>query len=144
MKKSVGLLMILLLVGIGLITGCARQTAAPIKSVNDLADKRIGIQSGTIYDKLAGERFPAAQILRFNTTADMGLALKAGQLDVLIISMGPAREMVRANPEIGILTEDFFTSQIGIGFNKNNPALRERFNAFLKQVQADGSLEAQR
>ena len=143
MKKSVSLLMILLLVGIGLIAGCAKQ-ASPIKSVNDLADKRIGILSGTLYDKLAGERFPDAQILRFNTTADMGLALKSGQLDALIISMGPGREMANANPEIGILTKDFFTSQIGVGFSKNNPALRERFNAFLKGVQADGSLEAQR
>jgi His/Glu/Gln/Arg/opine family amino acid ABC transporter permease subunit len=144
MKKSVGILIFLLLVGIGLIAGCARQTVAPIKSVNDLADKRIGIMSGTLYDQLTNERFPNAQVLRFNTTADMGLALKAGQLDALIISMGPARETVRANPEIGILTEDFFTSQIGVGFNKSNPALRERFNTFLKEVQADGSLEAQR
>ena len=144
MKKSVASLVFLLLVGIGLIAGCSRQTAPPIKSVNDLADKRIGILSGTIYDKLAGERFPSALILRFNTTADMGLALKAGQLDALIISMGPGREMANANPEIGILTEDFFTSQIGVGFSKKNPALRERFNAFLKDVQADGSLETQR
>ena len=144
MKKTVAILVFLLLVGIGLIAGCSRQTAPPIKSVNDLADKRIGILSGTIYDKLAGERFPSALILRFNTTADMGLALKAGQLDALIISMGPGREMANANPEIGILTEDFFTSQIGVGFSKKNPALRERFNAFLKDVQADGSLETQR
>ena len=144
MKKSVASLVFLLLVGIGLIAGCSRQTAPPIKSLNDLADKRIGILSGTIYDKLAGERFPSALILRFNTTADMGLALKAGQLDALIISMGPGREMANANPEIGILTEDFFTSQIGVGFSKKNPALRERFNAFLKDVQADGSLETQR
>jgi NAD(P)-dependent dehydrogenase (short-subunit alcohol dehydrogenase family) len=143
MKKSVGLLMILLLVWTVLIAGCAKQ-ATPIKSVNDLADKRIGILSCTLYDKLAGERFPAARILRFNTTADMGLALKAGQLDALIISMGPGREMAKANPEIAILTEDFFTSQIGVGFSKNNPALRERFNAYLKDVQSDGSLEAQR
>ena len=120
-KRSIGILIFLLLLGIGLIAGCAKQTA-PIKSVNDLADKRIGILSGTLYDKLAGERFPAAQILRFNTTADMGLALKAGQLDALIISMGPGREMTNTNPEIGILTEDFFTSQIGVGFSKNNPA----------------------
>ena len=144
MKKTVAILVFLLLVGIGLIAGCSRQTAPPIKSLNDLADKRIGILSGTIYDKLAGERFPSALILRFNTTADMGLALKAGQLDALIISMGPGREMANANPEIGILTEDFFTSQIGVGFSKKNPALRERFNAFLKDVQADGSLETQR
>ena len=144
MKKSVGILLFLLLAGIGLIAGCARQAAPPMKSVNELADKRIGILSGTIYDKLASERFPAAQLLRFNAISDMGLALKAGQLDALIINIGPANEMLRANPEIGILAEDFFTSQIGVGFNKNNPALRDRFNAFLRDVKADGSLEAQR
>ena len=143
MKRVVRFLLVLLLFLILLIAGCSRRPSAPITSVNDLADKRIGILSGTIYDKLAGERFPAAQILRFNTSPDMGMALKAGQLDAVVINFGPALEMIRGNPEIGILTEDFFTSQIGVGFSKNNPALRKRFNAFLKEGKADGSLDAQ-
>ena len=42
---------------------------------------------------------------------------------------------------IGILTDEVLTLPLGIGFNKNNPDLRDKFNNFLKAARADGTYD---
>lgn len=130
-----------LLLFLSLLGGCAASANEKFTSVDDLNHKRIGVYTGTIYDKFAVERFPDAQILRFNSISDFVLALKDNKIDAAISNLYSAKNVIHTNPEIGILTDDVLNFPIGIGFNKGNPELRERFNAYIKGIKEDGSFD---
>lgn len=121
---------------------CADNKAVKMSIIDDVSNKRIGVYTGTIYDKFAVERFPDATILRYNSIADFILALMNNKIDVAISNLYSAKNVIKTNPAIGILTDDVLSFDIGIGFNKNNPQLREKFNRFLTQIKSDGSYEA--
>ncbi|HYH04570.1 MAG TPA: ABC transporter permease subunit [Bacillota bacterium] len=141
MKRSISLVLAILLV-LALVSGCAEQEKAKMATIDDLADKRIGVYTGTIYDKFAVERFPNATILRYNSISDFVLALKDNKIDAAISNLYSAKNVMKVNSEIGILTDEVLTFPIGIGFNKKNSVIKERFNRFLKGIKADGSFDA--
>ncbi len=115
------------------------ENAKKMAIIDDVAEKRIGVYTGTIYDKFAVKRFPGATILRYNSISDFIIALKNNKIDVAISNLYSAKNVLKTNPDIGILTDDVLAFDIGIGFDKTNPALREKFNNFLMQIKGDGS-----
>lgn len=130
---------ILCLISLGV---CAEINTKKMATMDDVANKRIGVYTGTIYDKFAVNRFPGASILRYNSISDFVLALKNNKIDVAISNLYSAKNVIKTNPEIGILTDDVLSFDIGIGFNKNNPVLRQRFNKFLAQIKEEGKYDA--
>ena len=137
MKRTGNRLLIILLLFVSLLAGCSKQETTKMASVEDMANKRIGVCSGFIYDKFATERFPAATVLRYNSQSDLLLALKSDKVDVAITNFAAAKNMLKTSPEVGILTDEILTFPIGVGFSKNNPELRNRFNVFLQASKAD-------
>ncbi|MGI6711854.1 MAG: ABC transporter substrate-binding protein/permease [Bacillota bacterium] len=108
-------------------------------TLDDINGKRVAVYTGTIHDAFVAEHYPEAEILRFDRTADMILSLKSKKADVAMFDLFSANVLLKSNPELGILSDEALTRPMGIGFNKNNPALREKFNNFLKQAKADGT-----
>ena len=141
MLRSSRYLIVMLLVLISLVSACGQQDSGKMATIDDVANKKIGVYTGTIYDKFARERFPSATILHYNQATDFPLALKSGKIDVAIGNLYQAQNLVQANPELAILTDEVLNFPIGIGFNKNNSALRERFDAFVAAAKADGSFD---
>lgn len=125
-----------------IFSGCLKQENPPMAKLEDLANKRIGVGGGTVYDQFVVNKFPAATALRYKEQSDLILALKGEKVDAAITNLAAAKIMLKPNPEIGILTDEVLNFPIGIGFSKNNPELREKFNAFLRTAKADGSLDA--
>lgn len=134
--------MLILFLFLSLLSGCTDKQAQKFSSIDELNDKRIGVYTGTIYDKFAVERFPGATILRYNSITDFVLALKDNKIDAAITNLYSAKNVISTDPEIGILTDDVLTFPIGIGFNNSNLALRGKFNAYVKSAKEDGSFDA--
>lgn len=109
--------------------------------LDDIADKKIGVFTGTIHDAFVGKKYPKAKILRFESTADMMMSVKSGKIDAAMFDLITARLFLKHNPELGLLSDDVLNMHLGIGFNKNNPALRDEFNKFLKEIRTDGTYE---
>ncbi|MBP7459989.1 MAG: ABC transporter permease subunit [Candidatus Delongbacteria bacterium] len=112
-----------------------------LREMDDIGDKRIGVFVGTIHDGFVTQNYPEATLLRYAGTADMIMSLKGDKIDVAMLDAITAGVMMKVNPEIGFLTKDALTLPLGIGFNKNNPELRNRFNTFLAGIKADGTLD---
>ncbi len=111
---------------------------ALMKSVNDIANKRIGVLMGSIHDAYARKTYPKAEIVEYHTLPDLLFALNVGKVDVSFRNKASIHEVLAKNPALGVLAENIFSVPIGAGFNKDNPALRNKFNAFLAEIKSNG------
>lgn len=109
--------------------------------LEDISDKTIGIYSGTVHDAFIAKKYPKATVRRFDLSADMILSLETGKIDVAMFDLAASNVILRNRPELGLLSDDVLTMPLGVGFNKNNPGLRDEFNAFLKAIKANGDYE---
>lgn len=109
--------------------------------LDDIEGKRVAVYTGTIHDAFVAANYPRAEILRFDSTTDMVLALKNKKADVAFYDLASAKVLISSNPELGILTEDALSMALGVGFNKNNPRLRDRFDSYLEKAKADGTYD---
>ena len=71
----------------------------------------------------------------------MLMALDSGKIDAAFYDQAAMAELLKTNPTLGILARNVFTVQIGAGFNRDNGALREQFNAFLKEIRSNGTYD---
>jgi len=114
-------------------------TATKMATSDDLADKKIGIFTGTVHDAFIAKKYPQARILRYESTADLMMSVKTGKIDATMLDLITGRLILKHNPELVLLTDDIFNTPLGVGFSKKNPALREEFNAFLDEIRQDGT-----
>jgi polar amino acid transport system substrate-binding protein len=108
-------------------------------SAADLKTSRLGVLLGSAYDKYATDNFPQAKIMQYNTASDLVLAVKADKVDAAMFDEDPLREILRLNPDIGLLGAPLFSFPVGVGISKQNEALRLSFNQFLAQIKRNGT-----
>ena len=120
--------------------GAIQTTSATKKMVSaaEIADKRIGVLTGSAHDTYATKTYPNAKILQYRTAADIALGVKTGKVDVALYDEEPLRDMLRDDPTLGILGESLFSFTVGVGFNKNSEELRLSFNRFLAEAKKNG------
>lgn len=114
---------------------------ARFASLDDVADKRIGLLTGTVFDAYTRENFPKARIHHYDVTSDMILALQTEKVDAVMLDVISTRVIMNKNPEIAILSDDLLTMPLGVGFSKNNPELRREFNQFLEEIKNNGAYD---
>ena len=108
------------------------------KSVNDIRDKKIGVLLGSVHDTYAMKNYPDATVMQYKNPSELVLAVKSGKVDAAIYTHETLLEILRSEPELMQLGDTLFTVPIAIGFNRENDALREKFNAFLKEIKSNG------
>ena len=121
---------------------------SPITSVDDLfadgASTVVGTQAGTtgfIYATSDIEDAGLGTVKSFGKTTDAVEALKSGQVYCVILDNEPAKAYVAANPGLKILESEYVVENYAICFSKNNDALKDKVNAALKELIADGSVK---
>ncbi|MCL7419603.1 MAG: ABC transporter permease subunit [Methylobacter sp.] len=119
-------------------SGTAVKQDSKLASIEDLKDKRIGVMVGSAHDTYATKNYPDATILQYKSPADVALALKSGKVDAALFDAEPLREIMRQDDTLGLLGDSLFTFDVGVGFKKDNEALRDQFNQFLAQIKQNG------
>ncbi len=119
-----------------------RAPAALLSSVDDLAGKKIGVFTGTVFDGYIQQKYPTAQILRYESPSDMVLSIQTGKVDAALFDLITARLLIKHNPDLGLLSEIVLSTPLGVGFSKSDPGLRNDFNDFLREIRADGTYAA--
>ena len=120
------------------LKGIGESKTPKMATMDDIADKRVGIKEGTIYDAYLQKNYPNAKIFRYMSYADLILALKNGKVDAILEDDALTFSYLMENPELGQLADQVMPMPMGVAFNKDNPALRNRFNLFLKSIREDG------
>lgn len=124
-----------------LIVKKENQTGTPantISSAEDLKTKKIGVLLGSVHDTYANKNFPNATLLQYKSPSDLLLGVKTGKIDAAFYTYETLLDILRKDIELGFVAEKVFTVPIGIGFNKENDALREQFNTFFAKLKSSG------
>ena len=119
----------------------AQTGSVNLAKLDDIADKRVGVFVGTVHDAFVATKYPKAQLFRLSGSATMITSLTSDKIDVAFLDFVTANLLMKKNPTIGLLSKDVLTMPLGVGFNKNNRALREKFNTFLQSSKQDGSYD---
>jgi polar amino acid transport system substrate-binding protein len=115
-----------------------------------MAGKVIGAQSGTTQANYVQQVYPSADIRLYPTQDEVNLDLASGRLDLQVGDMLPLLDWVN-NTEDGACCEligepitdpKFVGEGVGIAVRQEDNELREKLNAALKEIRADGTYKA--
>lgn len=113
-----------------------------IETKADLAGKVIGVQLGTTGDiEASNEEIGAKEVKRYSKGSEAVQALKAGQIDCVIIDSQPAKKFVEKNDDLKILDEEFVEEKYAICLKKGNTELLDLMNGALQELQEEGVVD---
>ncbi|MBQ3841726.1 MAG: ABC transporter permease subunit [Ruminiclostridium sp.] len=106
-------------------------------------DKKIGILTGSAYEPVAQKVFPDAEYMYFDVSSDLALAAVSGKIDGYLMATDQAETMIAENPDLFWLKEAAEDTAYAFAFPKteNGAVLRDKINAFLKKIKADGTMD---
>jgi polar amino acid transport system substrate-binding protein len=121
---------------------------AHITGPDALCGHKIVVPVGTVYEKEAQAHAadcqkdgkPELTILSLTSTAVGALAMKEGRAEVLIASTPTCAALIKESPDAFETTGPVFENNtlLGIGINKDKPALKAAVDAAFKAIVADG------
>lgn len=123
-----------------LMTGCGSVPKNAVYSLDDLEGKKIGVQLKTTGDFYASD-IKDADVQRFNKGHDAVLALRAGEIDAVMLDDAPANVFVKEFGDIRVLEEAYADEEYGIAVSKDNPELLQRINEALDKLQSEGVID---
>lgn len=136
-KKIVGLVAALSV----LLCACGSEIPAnTVHGVDDLENKKIGVQIGTTGDIYAAD-IKGVKMERYNKGADAVMSLKQGKIDCVIIDEQPAKVFVEKNSDLEILDAEFVLEDYAICLKKDNDELLGKINGVLEELKDDGTLK---
>lgn len=112
-----------------------------IKSVDDLAGKKIGVQESTTGHIYCEDDFGTDNVTAYATGAVAVQALLAGQVDCVVIDNNPAKAFVEANKGLMILDTAYAEEDYAAAISKDNEALLAAFNEAIEELIEDGTVQ---
>lgn len=119
---------------------------ADITKAEDLKnDKTVGVVLGYTGDSIVTEtlQIPDDKITRANRGVDVVQDVKNGKLDAVVIDSATGKALAEKNGlKVVEDSEVFDTEEYAIAVNKGNTELLEKINAVLKEMKANGEIDA--
>lgn len=112
-----------------------------IKSPDDLAGKKIGVQEATTGDIYASDDFGEENVVKYQNGALAIEGLKGGKVDCVIIDNEPAKAYVAANTGLSILETEYTVEDYAICINKDNKELLNKINAAMAELVESGEFQ---
>ncbi|MFA7590440.1 MAG: amino acid ABC transporter substrate-binding protein [Sphaerochaetaceae bacterium] len=121
------------------------KNSSPFNSLADLAGKTVGLQAGSSASDAVNGNVDFAKSLKAvievkdNLTALMDLEI--GGVDAVVLDLFVAADNIsRSGKDFRIIDEPLAKEEYGIGFRKNDNALRDKVQELLEGMAKDGSL----
>lgn len=112
-----------------------------ITSIDQISNQRIAVQLGTVADSYVNKNYKDATVIRQKKYLSMVEDLKAGKVDLIIMDLLPANEIVKSNDGLKILDEYLFTDKYGMAIKKGNKELLDKVNDVLTRLMSEGKIE---
>ena len=111
-----------------------------IASLDDVAGKKIGVQTNTTGDIYASGDFGEENVVKYENGALAVEALKSGKVDCVIIDNEPAKAYVAANEGLKILETEYVEEDYALCFKKDSD-LVEKVNKAIAELNEDGTFD---
>jgi len=112
-----------------------------INSINDINDKKIAVQLGSVADTYVTKNYKNAEIVRQKKYLAAIEDLKVGKVDLVVMDELPAKEIIEKNSGIKILDGELTSDSYGMIVKKGNTELLETVNKVLNRLSSDGSID---
>lgn len=112
-----------------------------IATVDDLKDKKVGVQTGTTGDIKCTEDLGEDHVQRFESGVVATQALVNGQIDAVVIDNEPAKAYVAANQGLKVLDTEYAIEDYAAAVKKGNTELLDKVNKAMEELKADGTLD---
>jgi polar amino acid transport system substrate-binding protein len=111
-----------------------------IGSQEDLGGKIVGAQDGTTGETYANDETDAAEVRGYPGGTDAINALRAGQIDAVIVDAPVAEDAVQKQSGLEIAEKIVTRELYGFSFAPENDALREKVNEALTTLKENGTI----
>ncbi len=119
-----------------------------LPSDEGLAGKVIGVQVSTVHQDYAQTHFKSAQIKMYQTQDEANQDLVAGRIDATQADSIALDDFLKSDAgacceNVGSVADDkdILGLGVGVGLRKGDDALKEKFNAGIAKIIADGTYE---
>ena len=108
---------------------------------NVIEDVQIGVQRGTTGELYCQDSYGVDKVTSLDNGSVAVQALLNGQVDCVVIDIGPAEEYVEANPGLKIVEGAYTIEDYCVGVSEGNTALLEAVNKALNEMIDDGTVD---
>lgn len=117
-------------------------SSSSIESIDDLSDKKIGVQTGTTGDIYCSGDFGEDAIERYSKIIDGFQAMKAGKIDACVVDDQVAKSIVASDGgSFKILDTAYANEEYAIAVKKGNTELLNKLNSVIDEIKANGELK---
>ena len=109
-----------------------------IKSVADLAGKKVTTESNSTAALAIKQFAPTANVTLFQTDTECETAVQQGRVDAYVLDQGILISDASKNPSVKVVGQPFTQEPYGIGLPKSNPDAKQFVNDWLKKIYASG------
>ena len=112
-------------------------------SVDELEDKRIAAQQGTIIDQVVHERLPNSKTKYYNNTPDLVAALKSNKVDAMGCTEIFFKQYLAEDESLALIGDPLATMDIAYLLPKKEKSkkLAGELNEFIAKMKAEGKLD---
>ena len=126
----------------GVTTIHAEDNTEEVISYEELKGKKVGIQTGSILDRILPNIIEDVQIVYYESLSDMREALLSGKVDAISADEPKLRYMAAIDSQIVYRKDVFEYMEYAFIFNKDNgKALCNEFNQYVKKIKDNGFLD---
>ena len=122
-----------------LITGCSNNLKF-INDIEDLANSKIGVYTGSEYDTILKNTIKNATPAYYNSYSDEISALKSGKIDAFLTDEPLAKEILKNNEGLKILNEKLTIDSYAFAINPQKNNLKEEIDKIILEMKDDGIL----
>lgn len=112
-----------------------------INKIDDIQDKKIAVQLGSVADMYVSEEYDSKNIVRQKKYLAAVQDLKDNKVDCVVMDELPARQIVNQNSGVRILDEVLAEDNYGIIVDKGNDKLLNKINEVIGRLKEEGKIE---
>lgn len=112
-----------------------------IKTFDDIKNKKIAVQLGTVADLYAEKNYKDATIVAHKKYLSAVEDVKTGKADCIIMDELPAKAIISENDTLMLLDGILFQDKYGMIVKKGNDELKNDINRVLERMMKDGTIE---
>lgn len=112
-----------------------------ITGINNIYDKKTAVQLGSVADGFITKNGIESNIVRQKKYLSMIEDLKSDKVDLIIMDELPAKEILKENTNLKILSGYVFEDSYGIAVKKGNSELLESINTVLNNLIEEGKID---